>query len=145
MWGFFTAVANIFRTGVDRYGEVREAKHKATLKRIEASARVAELSAEHTANIEMEWARQMRYSWKDEYALILLTAPLVVGAHPYFRVHLLEYFQFLDSLPYWWQLCLMGAIGASFGIRLLPLFMQGIKGRIFGAKASEGSETPSAR
>jgi len=72
-------------------------------------------------------ANDMRYSWKDEFFVILLAAPYIMCFIPSLAPYVQEGFTVLkNSTPEWYQYSFLGAIAATFGLRaLLPWMTYG--------------------
>lgn len=83
---------------------------------------------------DVESQRQMQFSWKDEYLVIVFTIPLIFSfLSPFIDFILLmtteEKYTFSDKIPAawqavalapdWYQWSLMGIIAATFGLRWL--------------------------
>ena len=101
-----------------------EGRQKLQVARVEAEVLRMMRQAEAEAEWDLEALRQMQFSWKDEYILLLITAPIwyAMGASAFFphRVpHVERFFAILDTFPEWWNLSFMGIVAASFGLRWL--------------------------
>jgi hypothetical protein len=59
----------------------------------------------------------MRYSWKDEYLIIILSAPVIMCFIPPLAPYALEGFRVLATTPEWYRWAFLGAVVASFGLR----------------------------
>ena len=108
-----TAVTSLFSTWVG-----------AKTKRMEAEARRAEMLAEKEADWDLEIARQMQYSWKDEFITGVWFAPMVVAW--FYPERAEEWLTFVGGMPYWYQVVMFGIVAASFGLRWF-FKQQGIK------------------
>jgi hypothetical protein len=92
--------------------EEKQAKHKAKMTMIE-----------NDADWEAKMAEASKDSWKDEYLVICLTAPIVfigyaVGVDdPTIIARVEEGFAALSRLPEWYQYLLFIAVSSSFGIK----------------------------
>ena len=98
----------IAKTKAEGQAKVAEAKARATV-------------AEKVAAGEVEWEGKMadatNDSWKDEFALVVLLAPAILGFIPGMREYVKQGFEVLETLPDWYQYLLYIAISASFGIK----------------------------
>ena len=96
------------KTKADGLAKVAEAKARATV-------------AEKVAAGEVAWEGKMADatvdSWKDEFALVVLLAPAILGCIPGMREYVKSGFEILATLPDWYQYLLYIAISASFGIK----------------------------
>ena len=90
----------------------KQAQHKAKMNMIE-----------NDADWEAKMAEASKNSWKDEYLVICLTAPIVfigyaVGVDdPTIIARVEEGFAALSRLPEWYQYLLFIAVSSSFGIK----------------------------
>ena len=103
---------NLTTTWLGNRAEKSQAKHTMQLEHLRARTSADEFSAEG-----------MSTSWKDEYLVLLLTAPLIIIFYASLTndtamiasVH--QGFIAMDQLPEFYTWALMGAIASSFGIR----------------------------
>ncbi len=118
------AVSGVLSVIADPIKEWQERKTiKATAKleieKIKAQAEVEK--AKQVVNAETNWdleaLRQTQHSWKDEYLLIVLTTPFVLSFVPTVQDFIITGWQYVSKAPEWYQIALLGAIAASFGIR----------------------------
>ena len=105
MWSaIISAVGTIFNGWV----EVKKSKQQA-----EAAYHQQALKGEQDWDTKAMEAS--KYSWKDEYFLVVWTAPLIVA---WFNPEkAMKWIQFVDSLPVWYQIGLFGMMAATFGLR----------------------------
>jgi hypothetical protein len=74
-------------------------------------------------------AEGMKFSWKDEWFTILLSAPFIGSFIPGVQVYVRDGFVFLHNhTPDWYQWAFLGAIIASFGLK--DLFKDWMKSRM---------------
>jgi hypothetical protein len=67
---------------------------------------------------DLEGARQMAGSWKDEWYVILLSVPLILAfCGNWGNEIVFSGFNALDAMPLWYKAAVGVAIGASFGYR----------------------------
>ncbi len=60
----------------------------------------------------------MRFSWKDEWFTLLLSAPFIMCFIPPLAPYVKQGFEILkESTPDWYRWAFLGAIVASFGLR----------------------------
>jgi hypothetical protein len=95
-------------------------------RRVKAEGKIKIASAKVEARVKKEEAKAtmdvaamdgMRYSWKDEYLVIMLTVPVIMCFIPGFDTYALRGFQVLESTPEWYRWALTGMIAATFGLR----------------------------
>lgn len=73
---------------------------------------------------EQEWdleaQRNAKYSWKDEFIMMIWYSPLIIGwwdREAGTLMEPMEWVDFVGQLPYWWQFGAFGIMAASFGLR----------------------------
>lgn len=103
-------------------------KNKQEIKKAEAEAEIARAHKIATAEIDwdIEWARQAKSSWADEFFTIVLTLPLLAAMWWPERVRAM--FENLEVVPIWWISAWSVAVSAAFGYRkLVNLISAGMK------------------
>lgn len=111
-------------------GKNAERAAKLEIKKIEAQGKVEKAKA--LAQVEAEYDNYaqvaMRYSWKDEYLVLVLTMPFIISFFtPYIAVlwgvdlapALTAAWALVGQAPDWYQWSFMGVIVATFGLRWL--------------------------
>lgn len=84
------------------------------------------IKGEREADIKS--AEGMSSSLKDEYLVLVLTAPLIVifyasvWGDPAQVSQVKAAFAAMSALPEWYQWCFMGAVAATFGLRSIKTF-----------------------
>ena len=118
MWSLaFDAVRSLGSKWLTNRGEKEAAKHE---------KEVQILRGEREADIKS--AEGMSSSIKDEYLVLVLTAPLIVifyasvWGDPAMVTQVEEAFSAMSTLPEWYQWSFMGAVAATFGIRSVKTF-----------------------
>lgn len=84
-----------------------------------AAARAREERAKQADNNDAEWERmQIQNSgWKDEFVLLVITVPFIMGFIPGMDKYALHGFAVLDKMPMWYQVMLVTIFFAIYGIR----------------------------
>ena len=59
----------------------------------------------------------MRYTWKDEYLLIIFTVPLILAFIPSMVQYVEAGFEALEATPEWYRWLVTGMVVATFGLR----------------------------
>jgi hypothetical protein len=98
--------------------ENRKAKAagKIAITNAKIAARVKKEEAK--ANMDLSAMDNMRFSWKDEYLVILLTMPLIACFIPGLADYVAAGFDILKyNTPDWYKWALSGMIAATFGLR----------------------------
>lgn len=106
-------VPNIVGAISDNFKQKRELKAAIKQQQIEA---VRE-GKQFDASWEEIQAKNSASSWKDEFALVVIMAPIILAAVGYPEVAQ-RAFEAFQAAPDWYQTCLLVAIGASFGVKL---------------------------
>jgi len=79
--------------------------------------------AKQGQKIEADWdtnaQMQMKYTWKDEYLMLLLSVPMVMAFVPSLAPYVEEGFKVLQKTPDWYMLSFIGIVAATFGLRWL--------------------------
>jgi len=75
--------------------------------------------AQYTARASMDLAsvNDMRFSWKDEYLVLVIFVPIMMAFVPYLAPYALAGFAVVQTMPAWYQWAVTGIIAATFGIR----------------------------
>jgi hypothetical protein len=88
------------------------------------------LQQKQAGGYDVEAQRQMQFSWKDEYLVLVFTIPLILSfLSPFLEMFMPEGITLTDKIgiawaavataPDWYQWSLMGMIAATFGLRWL--------------------------
>lgn len=116
--GAFTKpISDGFTAWNDGRVRIKEAKINAQVARYNAEARLAEKEADAERDWDMEALKQQENSWRDEYLTILLSLPLIGSFIPDIQDHVVRGWEYLQKAPLWYQLCFMGVVAATFGLR----------------------------
>jgi len=74
------------------------------------------------ANWEMEFAKQAATSWKDEYTLIVVSIPMIMGFIPGMVIYVADGFKAFSEAPLWYQVMAQTMFYATVGIKFLNRF-----------------------
>ena len=109
MWNLLIApLAELAKQHFANKAEEKQAKHQATLKRIEGEQNWDETQANNAGN-----------SWKDEWFTIVLSVPMIGAFIPSVVPYIEDGFRALDGMPDYYKGFLGAAVAASFGIKAL--------------------------
>jgi len=115
--GLVEPVADYYK----RKAELKQARFEAELKMEQAkgdrAAELIKLGLTADMNWEMEFARQAQNSWKDEYTLLVISAPAIMCFVPGFAPYVSAGFGALEGTPRWYQLVFISLFLATVGIR----------------------------
>ena len=85
--------------------------------KVEAQIKMISNSAETEKDYDLAALHQTQYSWKDEFALLIITLPFIASFVPGLQDYIATGFTYISNTPEWYQMAFMGAIAASLGIR----------------------------
>lgn len=98
-----------------------KAENEAALEQARTNAQIARLNKAQDAEIalDQEVTEQMRLSWKDEYFILLWTAPLWLAMLPFELAQRAgaAFFQMVDNAPDWYIYGMGIMLATSFGVR----------------------------
>ena len=92
-----------------------KAEGRIALAQAKIDARVAKEAAK--SNMDLAAMDGMRYSWKDEYLVIMLTVPVILCFIPGLEIYAQRGFEILENTPECYRWGLTGMIAATFGLR----------------------------
>lgn len=109
-----TGITSIFSGWMETRKVKAEGALKITGAKIEAKVR--EIDQKYT--MDANAANDMKYSWKDEFFVLLLSFPFIMSFIPQLAPYVERGFEVLKtSTPEWYQYAFLGAIAATFGLR----------------------------
>ena len=91
----------------------QQGKLKITQSKIDSKVRRIDAQSDMDSNA----ASDMRYSWKDEFLVILISIPIIMCFIPGLAPYVSEGFAVLKDTPQWYQYSFLGIIAATFGLR----------------------------
>ncbi len=90
------------------------------------------LHAQKMANGEVEYQAAVRQSndkgWKDEFVLILVSAPVILliwsvfSDDPLIQEKLHMFFEQFNNLPFWYQTLFVGVVASIYGLKGADIF-----------------------
>lgn len=95
-------------------------------RKVKAEGRIAIAKAKVEAKVQkqnllgqMDLAavNDMRFSWKDEFLIVLLSIPVIMCFIPPLTPYVAQGFVVLETTPEWYRWAFLGAVVASFGLR----------------------------
>ena len=121
MFQFLGPILSLVSEPVKSFMETRtiKAENKAKIEeaKVNAQIRGIERTAESEINYDIEALRQQQYSWKDEFALLVITLPFIGSFLPWTQEFLMLGWDYVYRAPEWYSYTFIGAISASLGIR----------------------------
>jgi len=128
VWGaIISGVTSLASSYMDNRKIKTEHKAKVEQARVNAEINRIEKAAQSDQDYDLEALRQTRYSWKDEYVLVILTLPFIGSFIPDIQDYVLKGWEYINKAPEWYQWSFMGAVAASMGIRWAFKFFSGKK------------------
>jgi len=110
-------IAGLASTWLEGRVEKAKAETQAKVAKKLAEARVYEKKAEAEIDWDIETAKGMESSWKDEWLTILFSVPLVMAFIPGMEGIVAHGFEQLNKMPDWYMYSLGTIVAASFGIK----------------------------
>lgn len=76
--------------------------------------------AENSEGRDHEWEQMsiQNSGWKDEWALVVLSIPMILSFIPYTQPFVVEGFKALEGTPVWYRITVASIYLATFGLRL---------------------------
>lgn len=115
------------------------AEAEAKVIRSKADAERALRQVDNESSWDMEALRQMAHSWKDEFLMLVLLAPIImtfgagvldgINDKASFSETMMLAWENMGLIPAWYQITLLGIVAASFGLRwliqlIIPVIMR---------------------
>jgi hypothetical protein len=109
---------SVFTNWQERKTIKAEGKVKLEQAKVDGAVKRIQTQLEGDLTYDQSAVEGMRYSWKDEWFVVLLSMPFIACFIPPLTEYVKEGFIVLrDSTPEWYQYCFVGAIVASFGLK----------------------------
>ena len=121
MW--FSAIKLAVQAGSHIYKNRQQTKMLMS----DAQKRHAEKMAKGEADYQGKLLEARQSDWKDEFILILLSAPIVMLAwavwseDPSAMDKMKLFFQYFSDLPFWYQTIFVGVIASVYGLKATDL------------------------
>lgn len=94
-----------------------EQSHAIEQAKVDAQIKMISKSADTEKDYDLAALHQTQFSWKDEFALLIITLPFIASFVPGLQDYIATGFTYISNTPDWYQMAFMGAIAASLGIR----------------------------
>ena len=95
----------------------QEKKYDLEVLKATAEIERAKRSLEVEASYDVEALKQMQFSWKDEYILIVHSAPFIGSFIPVVQDYVLKGWEYVSMAPPWYQYIYIGIVLSVFGLR----------------------------
>ncbi len=119
MWGsVISAVSNLGSSYLQERKIKAENKSNIEQAKVDAQIKQIQQISKSEADYDIEALRQTQYSWKDEFALVVILAPFIASFLPMTQEYVAIGWEHLNThAPDWYSAMFCGAIAASMGIR----------------------------
>lgn len=97
--------------------DTRKVKAEGAVKIAAAKIEAKIAKQQAVLNMDLTAMSGMRWSWKDEYLLIVLSAPIIMAFIPGMEMYITKGFEVIQGMPDWYQWAMTGMIAATFGLR----------------------------
>ena len=116
MW---TLIASIAKGFLERHPE-RQALYQQQTMELKMKQHELKLKREKRLyDADTESVKQMQFTWKDEYILLLHSIPLILCFFPSMAVHVSAGFEALDKAPLWFKVAYVGIVISTYGLRFM--------------------------
>ena len=120
MLQFLGPILSLVSAPIKSFMETRtiKAENKANIEQAKVNAQIKQIerTAESEINYDIEALRQQQYSWKDEFALLVITFPFIGSFLPWTQEFVMLGWEYVSKAPEWYSYTFIGAISASLGI-----------------------------
>lgn len=109
----------LIKTGADVFEKRQETKRLSALAERNYMERVAKGEIEYQGKV----MDKMDNSWKDEFVLLLVSAPVllliwsVFSGDPDIKIKIDLFFEYFGKMPMWFQILFISVVGAVYGIK----------------------------
>ena len=97
--------------------EIRKLKVEGEIRKTEAKIESDIQQINNKYQMDAAAVGDMRYTWKDEFLVILLSIPVIMCFIPGLAPYVTKGFEVLKSTPEWYQYAFLGIVAATFGLR----------------------------
>lgn len=124
-------ILSTLNTAINGYATIKkiEAEGKVEIKKAEVKHKItmAETGQKIEADYDSIANEGMRYTWKDEYLVFVMTLPLIGSFIPKVQDYVITGWQYLSQAPTWYQWSFIGIVTATFGLRWMSDKIQTLK------------------
>lgn len=124
---FGELIVNTLSKWSERRDALKDAKLQAEIAEYKAKAEIAAYKVKADIEWDLKWADQAGNSWKDEFMLLLWSAPLIGLFIPGIRDYVMEGFRFLQlfnpDVAYWYMAGWSIIFAAVFGFKQAAAIM----------------------
>ena len=120
---WFNLLGMALKTGAHLYSNKQKTKQAMS----DAALRNAEMQARGELEYNGKLLEARQSDWKDEFILLLLSAPIVLLAWAVFSDDptamdkMKLFFEYFSQLPFWYQTIFVGVIASVYGIKATDL------------------------
>ena len=102
--------------------------HEINMEKLAIGKELAKQGIQAEISWDAKAQEDMKYSWKDEYLLILFSIPLIGAFVPEYQEDILKGFKVLEETPEWYILSILGMVAGAWGLRWLISRSKRVKG-----------------
>ena len=120
---WFNLLGMALKTGAHLYSNKQKTKQAMS----DAALRNAEMQARGELEYNGKLLEARQSDWKDEFILLLLSAPIVLLAWAVFSddptamEKMRLFFEYFSQLPFWYQTIFVGVIASVYGLKATDL------------------------
>jgi uncharacterized ion transporter superfamily protein YfcC len=120
---WFNLLGMALKTGAHLYSNKQKTKQAMS----DAALRNAELQARGELEYNGKLLEARQSDWKDEFILLLLSAPIVMlswavfSDDPTAMEKMRLFFEYFSQLPFWYQTIFVGVIASVYGLKATDL------------------------
>lgn len=125
--GLVTGVFGIFKAKAER--KAAREKHEQEIETAETASEIKRREDKAAGDRAWEARGQEQSGWKDEFFLIILSAPIIGVFIPGLRPYIVDGFNALkECVPSWWLWMWSVCFGSAYGVKKFVNFMKTKKG-----------------
>lgn len=114
---FLKVLASPIAAVANSFLEIRKIKAEGAVKKAEAIVEKEIKIIQNEIDYDTTAMDGTKYSWKDEYLVIILSLPFIGSFIPKIQDYVSVGWEYVAKAPDWYQWCFYGAIIATFGLR----------------------------
>lgn len=113
----FSPISSMVNTWQNNRAKKQARKDKIAEAQTDAQCTIITKQASGDVDYDIEAQRQMQYSWKDEYLVIIMSLPFIASFIPKIQDYVAVGWTYISAAPDWYQWAFLGIISATFGLR----------------------------
>ena len=117
--GLVKPVSDAYKARQERKTRVKEAEINRDVAKLEAEAAAYREGRAQTHEYDMAAQKNMRFTWKDEFIMVIWFTPIIMLFFPGLQEYALKGFENMALIPYGYWLVIFGIVAATFGLKWL--------------------------